>query len=218
MFELKSLSHRYPAGQELAFPDWTLAQGEHAVLVGPSGSGKTTLLSIVGGMLSPSQGQAIVAGQDIAQLSAGTLDRFRGQTIGLVPQRLHLIASLTVAENLQLAQYLARLPQDASRISAVLDRLGLAELAKRRPHQLSGGQAQRVAIARAVVNQPKLLLADEPTANLDDAATEAVIALLEREAAVVGASLLIASHDGRVKGRFARHLALSQSCPAQVAA
>jgi putative ABC transport system ATP-binding protein len=210
VFELKSLRHRYPGGRDIVFPDWALAQGEHAVLVGPSGSGKTTLLSIVGGMLTPAQGQAIVAGQDIAKLSAGALDRFRGQSIGLVPQRLHLIASLNVAENLQLAQYLAHLPQDAKRVHAVLDRLGLADLAHRRPHQLSGGQSQRVAIARAVVNAPKLLLADEPTANLDDAATVAVVDLLEREAQAVGATLLIASHDGRVKQRFSRHLALGQ--------
>jgi putative ABC transport system ATP-binding protein len=217
MFELKGLRHRYRGGQDIVFPDWTLAQGEHAVLIGPSGSGKTTLLSIVGGMLSPAQGLAIVAGQDIARLSPGALDRFRGATIGLVPQRLHLIASLTVAENLQMAQYLAHLPQDMARVHAVLDRLGLADLARRRPHQLSGGQSQRVAIARAVVNAPKLLLADEPTANLDDAATEAVVALLEREAEAVGATLLIASHDGRVKSRFARHLQLGQAAAEVVA-
>jgi putative ABC transport system ATP-binding protein len=161
-------------------------------------------------MLSPAAGQAIVAGQDMAQLTPARLDRFRGQAIGLVPQRLHLIASLSVAENLQLAQYLAHLPQDAKRVKCVLDRLGLAEYAQRRPHQLSGGQSQRVAIARAVVNAPKLLLADEPTANLDDAATEAVVELLEREASEVGATLLIASHDMRVKQRFGRHLELGR--------
>jgi putative ABC transport system ATP-binding protein len=212
MFSIKQLRHQYPgAQQEIVFPDWQLAQGEHCVLIGPSGSGKTTLLSIVGGMLKPLSGQALVAKQDIAQLSASALDRFRGQNVGLVPQRLHLIASLSVAENLQLAQYLAHLPQDGTRIHAVLDRLGLADLAKRKPHQLSQGQAQRVAIARAVVNGPKLLLADEPTANLDDESTEDVISLLEREADAVGATLLIASHDGRVKSHFARHLTLSRT-------
>ncbi|MBV8657625.1 MAG: ATP-binding cassette domain-containing protein [Burkholderiales bacterium] len=208
MFELQQLRHRYPGGQDICFPDWTLAQGEHAVLVGPSGSGKTTLLSIIGGMLKPQHGLAKVAGEEIGGMAGAALDRFRGQRIGLVPQRLHLVASLTVAENLQLAQYLAQLPQDAARVQTVLDRLGLGELARRRPHQLSQGQAQRVAIGRAVVNAPRLLLADEPTANLDDAATHAVISLLEREAEAVGATLLIASHDGRVKSHFQRHLVL----------
>ena len=208
MFELQQLRHRYPGGQDIVFPDWTLAQGEHAVLIGPSGSGKTTLLSVLGGMLKPQTGLARVAGEDIGRMSGGVLDQFRGQRIGLVPQRLHLVASLTVAENLQLAQYLAHLPQDASRVQAVLDRLGLKELGKRRPHQLSQGQAQRVAIGRAVVNGPRLLLADEPTASLDDASTDAVINLLEREAEAVGATLLIASHDSRVKSHFQRHLEL----------
>jgi len=217
MFELRQLRHRYPGGQDIRFPDWTLAQGEHAVLVGPSGSGKTTLLSIIGGMLKPQQGVAKVAGEDIGSMAGAALDRFRGRRIGLVPQRLHLVASLTVAENLQLAQYLAHLPQDAGRVQTVLDRLGLGELARRRPHQLSQGQAQRVAIGRAVVNAPRLLLADEPTANLDDAATHAVITLLEREAETVGATLLIASHDGRVKSHFKRHLELGMHT-AEVAA
>ncbi|MDK2126605.1 ABC transporter ATP-binding protein [Parachitinimonas caeni] len=207
---MKQLRHRYGGGAEISFPDWVLDAGGHALLVGPSGSGKTTLLSIVGGMLQPTSGQAIVAGQDLRQLSAGALDRFRGQTIGLVPQKLHLIASLTVAENLQLAQYLAHLPKNPQRIHEVLTRLGVAELAQRRPHQLSGGQSQRVAIARAVVNKPKLLLADEPTANLDDDAATAVIDLLEREAGEVGASLLIASHDGRVKSRIGHSFALQR--------
>jgi len=212
VFELKQLKHRYRgAQQDIVFPDWSVTQGEHTVLIGPSGSGKTTLLSIVGGMLTPQSGQAIVAGQDVAALSPSALDRFRGQRIGLVPQRMHLVSSLTVAENLQLAQYLAHLPQEAARIHTVLDRLGLAALAQRRPHQLSQGQAQRVAIARAVVNGPSLLLADEPTANLDDEATDAVIDLLEREASAVGATLLIASHDSRVKARFGRHLQLGKA-------
>lgn len=208
MFQLASLRHHYPGGAPLAFPDWSLPQGGQAVLVGPSGSGKTTLLSLLAGMLRPAAGQLKVAGEDIGRLGGAALDRFRGRHIGLVPQRPHLIASLTVAENLTLAQYLARLPQDAARVADVLARLGLAEFAARRPHQLSQGQAQRAAIGRAVVNRPRLLLADEPTANLDDEATADVLALLRREAEAVGATLLLASHDGRVKTEFAERFAL----------
>lgn len=205
MFRLEQLRHRYPGGATIAFPDWSLEQGGQAVLIGPSGCGKTTLLSLLGGMLTPNEGGRLeVAGEALARLKGAALDRFRGQRIGVVPQRLHLIASLSVAENLALAQYLAHLPQDAGRVTEVLGRLGLDALARRRPHQLSQGQAQRVAIARAVVNRPSLLLADEPTANLDDESAAAVIELLEREAESVGASLLVASHDARVKQRFER--------------
>lgn len=193
------------------FPDWTLHAGGQAVLIGPSGCGKSTLLSLIGGMLRPIHGKLLVAGQDMQALSPSELDRFRGRCIGIVPQRLHLIASLTVRENLQLAQYLAGLAQNKTRIDDVLLRLGLLDFSLRRPHQLSQGQAQRVAIARAVINQPKLLLADEPTANLDDASTDDVIALLQREAAAVGASLLIASHDHRVKRGFDKHFSLAKA-------
>lgn len=218
MLLIEQLRHSYDGVTDITFPDWQLASGAQAVLIGPSGSGKTTLLSLVGGMLKPMHGKLLVAGQDMAALAPSAMDRFRGQTVGLVPQRLHLIASLTVAENLQLAQYLAHLPQAGNRVQEVLARLGLADYARRRPHQLSQGQAQRVAIARAVINRPKLLLADEPTASLDDASTEAVIGLLQREAEAVGASLLITSHDMRVKSRFALQLELKKLAGAEVSA
>lgn len=208
MFQLENVRHRYAGGPTLVFPDWQLPAGGSAVLVGPSGSGKTTLLSLLGGLLSPSEGRVLLAEQDLGQLPASKMDAFRGQHVGFIPQRPHLIASLNVAENLQLAQYLAHLPQDKTRVQAVLDQLGIGELAHRKPHQLSQGQAQRVAIGRAVVNKPALLLADEPTASLDDASTDAVIALLQEAAGAAGASLLVASHDSRVKTQFAQHFAL----------
>ncbi|HEY9100844.1 ABC transporter ATP-binding protein [Chitinimonas sp.] len=211
MFQLDSVRHRYPGGAELAFPDWSLAQGGRAVLVGPSGSGKTTLLSLLGGLLRPSAGKVSLAGQDLGALPPGKLDAFRGRQVGFVPQRPHLIASLTVADNLRLAQYLAHLPQDSQRIEAVLHELGLAGLGNRKPHQLSQGQAQRVAIGRAVVNRPALLLADEPTASLDDDAAEAVVSLLQKVADEAGACLLVASHDSRVKDRFETRFALGVS-------
>ncbi|GAB3243155.1 ABC transporter ATP-binding protein [Chitinimonas naiadis] len=217
MFQLDRVHHRYAGGTELIFPDWTLPQGGSAVLVGPSGSGKTTLLSLLGGLLRASEGRVLLAGQDLATLPGSQLDAFRGRHVGFVPQRPHLLASLTVAENLQLAQYLAHLPQDRHRITTVLAELGLAELAGRKPHQLSQGQAQRVAIARAVVNKPALLLADEPTASLDDAATEAVVGLLQSAAGEAGASLLVASHDSRVKDRFSTRFSLDRTQQEQAA-
>lgn len=208
MFRLHALRYRYGQTAELRFPDWSLQQGEQAVLRGPSGSGKSTLLSLLAGLLQPQQGDIWLAEQALAALPPAQRDAWRGRHIGFIPQRAHLLASLNVLENLQLAQYLARLPQDAAQCQRVLASLGLSELAGRRPQQLSQGQAQRVAIARALLNHPKLLLADEPSASLDDANTTAVLDLLQGAAQQAGATLLVASHDARVHARFDRQFLL----------
>ena len=137
------------------------------------------------------------------------LDSWRGRTVGLVPQKLHLVGSLTVLQNLLLAPYLAGLPCDESRASGLLDGLSLKEKAHAYPRHLSHGQAQRVAIARAVMNRPRLLLADEPTANLDDAHCAQALDLLEAQATECGATLLVATHDQRAKAKFERRLELA---------
>jgi putative ABC transport system ATP-binding protein len=149
-----------------------------------------------------------VDGQDLAALSGAALDHFRGQRIGFVPQKLHLIPSLGVAENLLLAQYLAGVAQDRGRVAEVLGGLGIAERAEARPSELSHGQAQRVALARAVINRPSLILADEPTSNLDDAHCAQAVELLESQAAACGATLVVATHDQRVRSRFAKRIEL----------
>lgn len=208
MFSLTQVQYRYPGAGVLSFPNWQASQGEACLLIGPSGSGKTTLMNLLAGALRPSHGQIELAGTAIESLGQRALDRFRGRHIGVVPQRLHLLASLTLAENLHLAQYLAGLPQDKQRLTRITDQLGLSALLARKPAQLSQGQAQRAAIARAVINQPNIILADEPTANLDDAHCAAVIDLLQGQAAEHGATLVIATHDLRVKERIARHLQL----------
>ncbi len=208
MFELQQLTHHYDGAEVLRVEDWSAAQGAQWLLLGPSGSGKTTLLHILAGILRPTAGRAIIAGQDVSDLSASALDRFRGRNIGIVLQRLHLLPSLTVAQNVQLAQYLAGLPQDATRVDEVLAGLDLADKADARPHALSHGQAQRAAIARAVVNRPRLLLADEPTSNLDDARCAQALDLLLTQAAACGATLVIATHDQRVRARVAHHYQL----------
>lgn len=208
MFELQQLRHRYDGKDVLHVDAWSAAQGAQWLLLGPSGSGKTTLLHILAGILRPTAGRVCLAGQDLAALSASTLDRFRGQHIGVVLQKLHLLPSLTVAQNVQLAQYLAGLPQDAARVHEVLAGLDLADKADVRPHALSHGQAQRAAIARAVVNRPRLLLADEPTSNLDDARCTQALDLLLAQAAACGATLVIATHDQRVKARVPDHYLL----------
>lgn len=208
MFELRQLTHNYDGTEVLRVDIWTAAQGEQWLLLGPSGSGKSTLLHTLAGILRPAAGSVRIAGQDLAALSAAELDRFRGRNIGIVLQRLHLLPSLTVAQNVQLAQYLAGLPQDAARVQEVLAGLDLADKADARPHALSHGQAQRAAIARAVVNRPRLLLADEPTSNLDDGRCAQALDLLLAQAAACDATLVIATHDQRVKSRIPNHYRL----------
>ena len=199
MFELTGIEHRYGATRVLDVPSWRAQAGDSWLLAGPSGSGKSTLLHILAGLTRPSRGRVVVAGTDIGTLSSHALDRWRGRTVGIVPQRLHLIGAVRVADNLRLAQTLAGLPADDSRIIALLEAVQIAELAHRFPRELSQGQAQRVAIARAVVNRPALVLADEPTANLDDAHAAAALELLRTQALEAGATLVVASHDARVR-------------------
>jgi putative ABC transport system ATP-binding protein len=208
MISVEGLRHRYGDRQVLAVDAWRAEAGERWLVLGASGSGKTTLLGIVGGLLRPSAGRVAVDGQDLGALSGAALDRFRGRRIGFVPQKLHLIASLGVDENLLLAQYLAGVAQDRARVAEVLGALGIAERARARPAELSHGQAQRVALARAVINRPSLILADEPTSNLDDAHCAQAVGLLESQAAACGATLVVATHDQRVRARFEKRIEL----------
>ncbi|HSA89612.1 MAG TPA: ATP-binding cassette domain-containing protein [Burkholderiales bacterium] len=208
MIAVRGLAHRYGAVQALQLAQWNVAQGERWLVLGPSGCGKTTLLHVIAGLVRPSEGRIEIAGQDLSSLSGSMLDRWRGATVGIVLQALHLVKHLSVRDNLRLAQYLARVPQDDARIADTLAALGVAEKGVRRPSELSQGEQQRVAIARAVVNRPKLLLADEPTANLDDAAAAKVVDLLSEQAARHGATLVVATHDARVKGKFRERLEL----------
>ena len=199
MIRTRGLAYRYSQGPSLAFPDLDLPQGGTLLLQGRSGAGKSTWLALVAGLLTPSTGQLQVAGEDLAQLRGGARDRWRGRSIGFLPQKLHLSDALSVQRNLELAYFAAGLPVDHAGVRAALDALGIAELAARKPAQLSGGQAQRVALARAILLRPQVLLADEPTASLDDEAADAALQLLRQCAARSGASLVVATHDARVR-------------------
>jgi putative ABC transport system ATP-binding protein len=208
VLSLKGVRKRYGAAQVLALERFEAAAGEHWLVLGPSGCGKTTLLHLVAGLLAPTEGEIEVAGEKLAGLEGAALDRWRGRTVGIVPQKLHLVPSLTVAQNLRLAPYLAGLAEEDGRAASLLGDLGLGEKARARPHQLSHGEAQRVAVARAVMNRPKVLLADEPTSNLDDAACAATLDLLQAQARACGATLVVATHDRRARERFERQLRL----------
>lgn len=208
MVSLRGVEYRFGPGAPLRFPDWRLAAGDRALLLAPSGAGKTTLLHLLAGLLRPTAGGVEIAGRALDGLRGAELDRFRGRHIGIVFQRLHLLSALGVLDNLLAAQYLAGLPQDAAACRALLDSLGLAELTRRLPHQLSQGQAQRVAIARALVNGPRLILADEPTSSLDDGNAADILNLLCERAEEYGATLLVATHDARVKARLTQALTL----------
>ena len=202
MVEIESLRYGHGRRNVLDIPAWQVNAGERCLVTGPSGSGKSTLLHLLAGLATPRAGTIRVAGQDLATLSSAGRDRFRGCNIGLLLQSFHLLDTLSVLDNVRLARHLAGLPEDGARCREVLEALGVAGFARARPSTLSHGQAQRVALARAVVNRPAILLADEPTSSLDDESCERVATLIETEADRHGATLVVATHDSRLRQRF----------------
>ena len=199
MIVTRGLACQHPGGPHIRFPDLDLPQGETLLLRGRSGSGKSSWLALVAGLMAPSSGEIIVADQALTGLGPARADAWRARHIGFLPQKLHLSEALTVAGNLELVYYAAGLPADRQAMAQSLQAVGVAGLAARRPSTLSGGQAQRVALARAVLLQPRLILADEPTASLDDAAARDALVLLQSSAQRCGATLVIATHDARVR-------------------
>ncbi len=209
MLITKNLTFEYAAEKpEMSFPDIDLKRGEQGLLLGESGSGKTTLLHLLGGLLSPKSGDILINDQNLSSLKGSKLDHFRGKNIGIVFQTAHFVRSLTVEENLIIAQQLAGSKVDKALILRFLDTLNLGHKLTSKPHELSIGEAQRANIARALINAPSVILADEPTSALDDKNAEEVIKLLEQQAAEVHATLLIVTHDGRLKSYFKKQIQL----------
>jgi len=198
MIVTRGLACQYPGGVRLTFPDITVPQGGVLLLRGPSGSGKSSWLALAAGLMRPAQGEIEVAGQSLGSLTPVQCDAWRARHVGFLPQKLHLSPALSVAGNLELVYFAAGLKTDAAAIAAALQALGVDGLSDRRPQQLSGGQAQRVALARAVLLNPQLILADEPTASLDDGAAGEALALLRTSAQRCRATLVISTHDARV--------------------
>jgi len=209
MIRSQSLGYSYPQGPTLTFPDVDVPQGAVLLLNGPSGCGKSTWLALVAALVAPTTGAITVAGQSLTTLKNIAADAWRARTIGLLPQKLHLSAALTVQQNLALAQWASGTVANRTAIQTALAALGVAELAQRKPAQLSGGQAQRVALARAVLLNPQVILADEPTASLDDDAATDAMRLLLGTAHAQGATLVIATHDARVGALLASEPSLS---------
>ena len=208
MISVRQLAYRYPGGAELRFDDVDVAQGGLLLLRGVSGSGKSTWLALAAGLLAATGGDITVAGQSLRALGKVAGDAWRARTIGFLPQKLHLSAALTVHDNLAMAQWAAGRPRDDGRIAQALTALDVQALAHRKPSQLSGGEAQRVALARAVLLKPEVILADEPTASLDDEAADASLALLRATAQRLAATLVIATHDARVSSFFKDEIGL----------
>jgi putative ABC transport system ATP-binding protein len=206
MIITKELTFSYSSGTSMKFPDISVEKTKSALLLGQSGSGKTTFLHLLGGLLEPDTGEIKIRDTDFASLHGVEKDHFRGKHIGFVFQKPHLIQALKVEENLLIAQYLAGERQDKKRCLEVLKHLGIDSKANSKVYELSEGQAQRVSIARAVINKPDLLLADEPTSALDDEHCEKVINILVDLAESYGATLLIATHDQRLKSIIGTHL------------
>ena len=200
------LKFSYSETTSLEFPDFKCQSGNKLLLLGNSGTGKTTLLHLLCGLIRPDSGSMQVAGLDLNTLSDRDLDKFRGRELGIVFQQSHFVQSLTVAENISLPTMLTgsnmTVEELKIRTRELLDRLGIGHKFNSYPKDLSVGEQQRASIARALVHKPSVVFADEPTSALDDKSTESVIRLLEEETEKVGASLIIVTHDSRLKNRY----------------
>ncbi|WP_192349003.1 ABC transporter ATP-binding protein [Algoriphagus sp. Y33] len=209
MLTIQSLSFEYDLYNRFEFPDIQINEGQDLLVFGESGIGKTTYLHLIAGLLKPKTGRILIDGIDISRLSGRQLDTFRGDTIGIVFQHPHFIHSLTLGENLSIIRCVGKKQPDPQRIRGVLDGLGLLSKINVRPHLLSHGEQQRAGIAVAVINEPKLILADEPTSALDDKNCIKVIELLKSQTKRNDASLIIITHDQRLKPEFSHSILLS---------
>ena len=207
MIRTKGLNFKYNDQASFSFPDINLGKDENLLIIGSSGIGKTTLLHLLAGLLESNSGSIDLYGQDISKLTQHQIDKFRGQNIGIVFQKPHFVNSLTVKENLQLAQYLGN-KKDQNRIIDILSSLDILDKENKKPKKLSQGEKQRASIAMAIVNSPKLILADEPTSSLDDENCDRVIKLLKKQASEFKAQLIVITHDNRLKKHFKKSIKL----------
>ncbi|MBR9777611.1 MAG: ABC transporter ATP-binding protein [Cytophagales bacterium] len=210
MIVVEDLQFSYENQLNIEIPNIKLKLGEELLILGKSGSGKTTLLNILGGLLAPKKGEVIIDGTSLYQLKENELDQFRGRNIGIVFQKPHLLKPLTVSENVALPYFFSK-NLAADKVQYYLDQLGIQNKQHARIHTLSEGEAQRVSIARALINGPKVILADEPTASLDDENANLVVELLKSQAKKLEAALIIVTHDSRIKNQIVNRITLNSS-------
>ena len=208
MIKTRGLKYRYKNSEDIVFPDINLSQGEQTLIIGKSGCGKTTLLHLLAALLKNQSGQISLFNTDIDKLFGAKLDNFRGENVGIVFQNPYFIDSLNVEDNLLLVQKLSKRKKDKRRVVEVLEDVNLTAKLKSRVFELSQGEKQRITIARAIVNYPKLILADEPTSSLDDNSCNDVINLLKKAAKKENATLVIVTHDNRLKEVFSNIIKL----------
>ena len=216
MYQLTGVSKVYRAGtrtvEAVAGVDLMVGDGEWIAIRGRTGHGKSTLLNLLGGLDRPTSGQVRLDGSDLGRLSDGELTRVRATAIGFIFQTFNLVPTLSAAENVEAALIPLRVPGAGRRrrVAAALDSVGLADRAGHLPSELSGGQQQRVAIARALIKEPKVLLADEPTGNLDEETRDEIIALMEKLWRERGLTLVLVSHDAAIARRAQRTAVMSR--------
>lgn len=199
MLSTKDLKFEYTPQVKFSFPDIECAAGDSLVITGESGSGKTTLLHLLGGLIKPKSGKVILNETEVSSLDGSSLDKYRGKHISIIFQKMHFISSISVLENILLAQWLGTKKKDKENAMQIIERLQIADQKDKNIKQLSQGQQQRVAIARALINQPSLILADEPTSSLDNKNAEIVEKLLRESAQIMNAALVMVTHDMRMK-------------------
>ncbi|WP_025765090.1 ABC transporter ATP-binding protein [Dyadobacter tibetensis] len=208
MIQTKALKFAYSGTKHFTFPDLYCADEETLLILGESGRGKTTFLHLMALLLQPKSGNIVLDGEHIEALSQASRGALRAEKIGVVYQKAHFVRALNVIDNLLLANYLGNRAQNRSRALYLAESLGFSDHLSKKTSQLSQGEQQRVSIARALMNEPRVILADEPTSSLDDANCRKVMRLLTSQAKDIGASLLVVTHDQRLKDEFPNQIFL----------
>jgi ABC-type lipoprotein export system ATPase subunit len=202
MIATQNLTFAYATDKQFCFPDFSCADRETMLILGKSGKGKTTFLHLMALLLKPAGGKIQINNQEISNLSVGEAADFRAKNVGIVYQKPHFVHALSVMDNLLLSNYLAGKNQAKDKAKHLAESLGFAEHLSKKTTQLSQGEQQRVSIARALMNNPSVILADEPTSSLDDDNCLKVIDLLKKQTQEIGASLVVVTHDQRLKDEF----------------
>ncbi len=211
MLATKDLEFAYDQANSFIFPDITCEQGTHWLITGSSGCGKTTFLHLLAGLLRPARGKVIINGKDISRLKSSKIDKIRGKSMGIIFQTPYFVSSLTVAENVKIARYLNGLKESNVEVAGVLQKLNIGDKSDFRPQALSQGELQRLSMARALINNPSVILADEPTSSLDDDHCREALLLLKEQAEREHMTLLIVTHDHRLKPYFSNIIQLNKA-------